>query len=457
LRLVTPAGVTTTVRYLPRTPVSYLVTGLAFDKNDALYMSTSGDGNKFWKVQAGTAVFVAGGATLPAAPNLPPDGAGSAAGFRTIRGFSADKDGSLLIADGALVRRMSAAGGVTTLAGAATTGTVNGAGSAARLGSITGVTMDSSGNAVLAEADQGRLRVVSALGVVSTFASMPALRDYVDGQGGAARLSGTPSIAAGPDGALYMPDSIRHVVRKVSPVGEVSLFAGIPGTQGSANGAAATATFTTPRAVAVDKQGAVYIADTSGIRRIAGGVVSQLAGPGMHTIYALTVDADGNLVASNASEVYRINQTGVVTLLVDTATVASVFPINARFGEFIPVGVAADAAGNIYISDSGSVVVFKYSKAGVLSVFAGTPTVEGDADGAVGVAKLGFYTLDFMTSDDAGNLYLSGQDKLRKISPAGVVSTPVLPWGTPVLQALAYFKGKLYGTTNYAILQTPVD
>lgn len=457
IREVTPAGVVTTARYLPRSPQTYVVTDLAFDPSGTLYMSSTGGGSKFWKVQAGTAVFVAGGATLPPAPALPPDGAGSAAGFRTIRGVAADKDGSLVIADGSLIRRMTAAGVVTTLAGGAETVPVNGPGSAARFGSLAGLALDGSGNAVVAEADQGRLRLVSPLGVASAFGAMPMMRDYVDGQGAAARLSSSTSLTAGPDGTLYITDALRHVVRKVSPTGEVSLLAGIPGSPGTANGAAAAATFTTPRAVTVDKDGVVYVADANGIRKIAAGVVSQLAGAGMHTIFALAVDSDGNLAATNSAEVYRITPSGAVTVLVDADKAAGAVAAGANFGTFIPIGVVADTAGNLYIADEASAVVFKYSKAGVLSVFAGTPNVEGDVDGAVGIAKLGFYSIDFLTIDEAGNLYLSGQDKLRKISPVGVVSTPVLPWGTPVLQALAYSKGTLYGTTYYAILQTPVE
>ncbi len=63
-------------------------------------------------------------------------------------------------------------------------------------------------------------------------------------------------------------------------------------------------------------------------------------------------------------------------------------------------------------------------------------------------------TTAFLTIDDKGNLYISGQGNVRMISPAGVVSTPSLGWGTPAIIALAYAKGKLYGMTRYAILQT---
>lgn len=62
-----------------------------------------------------------------------------------------------------------------------------------------------------------------------------------------------------------------------------------------------------------------------------------------------------------------------------------------------------------------------------------------------------------MTIDDAGSLYLSGQGRMRKISPAGVVSMPALAWGVPNLTGLAYYKGMLYKATRNAILQTAVD
>jgi hypothetical protein len=148
--------------------------------------------------------------------------------------------------------------------------------------------------------------------------------------------------------------------------------------------------------------------------------------------------------------VQRVTPAGVKTVLVDTAKVVALTSPAARF---VPQSVVIDAAGNIYISDTGTVAVYKLTPAGVLSVFAGTPLKEGDADGPAGTGTLGFYEAEFMTIDDKGNLYLSGQGSVRMISPAGVLSTPNFVWGKASIAAVAFANGKLYGMTRYALLQ----
>ena len=73
-----------------------------------------------------------------------------------------------------------------------------------------------------------------------------------------------------------------------------------------------------------------------------------------------------------------------------------------------------------------------------------------------GVATLMFYEPDFLAADANGTLYLSGQGRLRKISPTGVISTPDLAWGNPPLPGMAYANGTLFSTIVGAILQLPL-
>jgi len=87
------------------------------------------------------------------------------------------------------------------------------------------------------------------------------------------------------------------------------------------------------------------------------------------------------------------------------------------------------------------VAVYKLSKAGATSLFAGTMLKEaGNLDGPAGTATLGFYEVDYITIDEAGNLVLSGQGGVRMIGPAGIVSSPAFGWGQAHIGALAYAK-----------------
>jgi sugar lactone lactonase YvrE len=460
VRRVTPAGVVTTENYFAESVYQLAIQALAFDKNGALYVATGAGANKVWKVQDGQAVFLAGGSPWQGSPSLPSDGTGAAVAFLTIVGIAADSSGNLFVADGHSIRRMTPGGTVTTIAGGVDSGTANGRGAAAGFGVPSGIGVDSSGNAVVSQYDQSNLRVVTPTGDVSTFGGTPNTRDYVDGAGAEARFDNASALAAGSDGTLYTIDTVKHVIRKVSPTGDVSLFAGIPGTKGGVNGPLAVATFNVPRAIAVDKNDIVYVADANGIRKIAAGVVSLLADTRLNgAVFALAADADGNVAASMSIKgtVLQISPAGAVTTIVDRFQAMAALNLQDKFGIFLPQGIVYDAAGNLYISDTGNIVVYKFSKAGTLALFAGTPTVEGDADGPVGTATFGFYSLDWMTADAAGNLYLSGQGKLRKISPTGLVSTPSLAWGNPNLLALAYQKGVLYGMTSFALMQLPVE
>lgn len=456
IRRVTTAGVVITMRYFYGADVSS-VSAITVDKFGVAYIATAGTAQKIWQIVAGAPVFVAGGVSWKGAPALPPDGVGSAASFLSIVALAADSTGKVYVADSGPMRELTPSGTVRTLAGAYERGGVNGQGSVARLGRITGIALDAGDNAVISEYDRADWRVVTAAGVVSAFGATSATRDYVDGAGAAARFNLLDSMASGPDGTLYTVDSIRHVVRTVSPAGAVSLFAGVPDSKGAINGAVGVATFSTPRAIAVGKDGVVYVADNNGIRKIAAGQVSLLASAaGMGTISSMAVDAVGNVAVSNVATVFQVSPAGVVTTLVDPVQAAAlVKPL--LFNQFWPYGMAYDAAGNLYISDNGHAAVYKLTKAGALSVFAGRPGNEGDVDGPVGVATLGYYTADSMVFDDGGNLYLSGQGRLRKVSAAGVVSTPAVTWGMPTVGALAYYKGTLYGATRFAILRMAVD
>jgi sugar lactone lactonase YvrE len=452
VRKVSAAGVVTTVTYANPDPGSGVFTlqRIARGPDNTLYFSDAN--NRIWKDVNGTLVLVAG--KLIGTGSI--DGTGSAARFSAITGMVVLQNGDMYVSDLATVRKVTAAGVVTTLAGNnANRGYKDGQGTAAVFGTLLSITFDGS-NLVVVDSGQEILRKISLTGVVSTLAGTPALREIIDGPGIAARFGSFSSLAAGSDGNLYTVDPASHVLRQATAAGVVKTIGGTAGTSGTADGALASATFATPQRVAAGKDGSLWIAQTKGVRRIVNNIVSTPDANVLPINLAVDpVNGDAIVVTgTNSSEVLRITKDGVRTTLVNKAQVAALFP-NRTDVKFTPQSVVVDAAGNIYVADTATASVYKLSTSGQLSVFAGTPFNEaGNIDGPVNVATLGFYEIDHMTIDDQGNLYLSGQGGVRKISQTGVVSSPGFGWGNADIGAVAFANGKLYGMTRYALVQT---
>lgn len=448
LRRVSATGVVTSQYWRNPNPAEGDLTfaTVALGADGTLYLSDTR--RRIWKDVAGVLVFVAGQTTSGAAV----DGSGPAARFRAINDMVVAPGGDLYVADSTQVRKVTPAGVVSTLAGGlgVRSGT-DGQGLGAGFGSIRSIALDGAGLVVL-DAAQSNLRRVGLNGTVSTLAATPASRGSVDGVGSAARLSTVVTLAADVDGNLYTIDADMHVLRKTTPEGSVSTYAGQAGVRGATDGALASALFDTPYSVAAGSDGVLWVAQAVGLRKIQNGTVSTVNAA--LEIADLAIDADGNpIIVDPLGQVLRVTPAGQATVLVTADKVKAM--LKDPDAAFFPGGLVADKAGNLYISDTGTSLVYKLTKAGELSVFAGTVGKSSDdIDGPVGTATLGFYDYPFMTIDDKGNLYISGQGNVRMISPAGVVSTPNLGWGTSVIVALAYAKGKLYGTTRNAILQT---
>jgi sugar lactone lactonase YvrE len=275
---------------------------------------------------------------------------------------------------------------VTTLAGSGTAGSADGTGAAASFSLPLAVAVDANGNLYVADLLNNAIRKITPTGVVTTLAGSGSSSE-ADGLGTAASFNEPSSVAVDASGNVYVTDEVGMVIRKITPAGQVSTIAGIVSQQGSTDGPAATATFSFPSGVAIDTSGNLYVADSGDnkIRKITpAGNVSTLAGSGTQG------SADGPGTAASFNN---------------------------------PSGVAVDANGNVYVADQDNDEVRKITPAGVVSTLAGTLGVRGAANGTGTAAS--FSGVFGMAVDASGNVFAAevGNDDIREITPAGVVST----------------------------------
>jgi sugar lactone lactonase YvrE len=224
--------------------------------------------------------------TLAGAVSIPghTNGPAKDARFNDPTGLVMDSVGNLYIADSQnhVIRRITAAGGVTTLAGVpGQPGTNNGAGSLARFDTPSGIALDSVGNLFVCDTANHTIRKVTPDGLVTTLAGMPGEADGTNGVGSEARFNGPLGIAVATNGTIFVADSGNHAIRKITSAGIVTTLAGELEIWGSTDGAGESAHFNGPVGLALDGQGNVIVADANNhtLRKVTPeGVVTTLAG-----------------------------------------------------------------------------------------------------------------------------------------------------------------------------------
>ena len=309
------------------------------------------------------------------------DGTGSAARFSTPFGVAVDSAGNVFVADWAnhTIRKVTSAGEVTTLAGSAgSAGTNDGTGTAARFNNPTGVAVDSTGNVFVADSRNYTIRKVTAAGVVTTLAGRAMVSGSADGTGTSARFTRPTGVAVDSAGNVFVAD-LYHMIRKVTAAGVVTTLAGRAMVSGTNDGMGSSALFNQPTGVAVDSAGNLFVADTwnSTIRKITtAGVVTTLAGKAFATgsvdgegasarfyyPWGPAVDSTGNVFMADLFNhtIRKLTAAGVVTTVAGRALEAGSADgagASARF--YYPQGVAVDGAGNLYVADSNNHTIRK--------------------------------------------------------------------------------------------------
>ncbi len=332
-------------------------------------------------------------------------------------------------------------GQVSTLAGSGTTGSDNGTGTAASFGMMGGVAVDSSGNVYVADTFNFLIRKITPAGVVTTFAGS-GVTGSADGTGTAASFTAPFGIAVDSSGNVYVADTFSNLIRKITPAGVVTTFAGGGGSgavgSGADDGTGTAASFNAPFGIAVDSSGNVYVADSMNnlIRKITpAGVVTTLAGGGgsgavgsgaddgtgtaasFSSPYGIALDSSDNVyVADSVNNLIRkITPAGVVTTLAGSGGFGADNGTGAAASFDTPTSIAVDSSGNVYVADMMNDLIRKITPDGVVTTLAGSSTF-GDTDG-IGTAA-SFNIPYGIAADSSGNLYVSDLDNflVRKIT-----------------------------------------
>jgi sugar lactone lactonase YvrE len=318
----------------PATSASlYIPQGVAVDASGNLFVTDTGN-NRIRKVAAPSGIITTVAGDGP-----------SCSSFSCIGGFSGD-------------------------GGPATSATLN---------YPAGIAVDASGNLFFADSQNNRIRKVSASGIITTIAGNGTQGFSGDGGPAAAAALNNPlGVAVDASGNLFFADSQNNRIRKVSASGIITTVAG-NGPAGSSGGfsgdggPATSAALYYPYGVAIGASGNIFIADTFNgrIRKVSAssGIISTVAGNGtlgfsgdggpatsaaLPGPYGVAVDVAGNLFISSGPNIYKVSASGIIT------TVAGIDisgfsgdggpAISAAFDS--PYGVALDASGDLFIADS---------------------------------------------------------------------------------------------------------
>ncbi|MEO6992278.1 MAG: immunoglobulin domain-containing protein [Lacunisphaera sp.] len=355
-------------------------------------------------------------------------------------------------ASNAVALKVSPAYLFTTLAGSAgQVGSADGIGTAARFnmpnGLPSGVAVDTEGNVFVADMSNHIIRKITPGGVVTTFAGSAGLSGSTDGVGNNARFSNPAGLAFDSVGNLFVADFGNNAIRKITPDGTVSTFVGLAGSFGDVDGIGSAARFYGPSGIAIDQFGDFFVADNynNKIKKITpDGQVSTIAGgadtyqfsdedgggTGMNakltSPVSIAVDRAQNLYVVELGIIRKINSKGEVTTLAGNGNGGTTDGPGSAARFVFPFGIAVDAAGTVYVTDSYNRTIRMITQSGMVSTLAGTVGVAGTADGIGTNAQ--FAQPMGIAVDSSGHLYVTdaGSQTIRVGTFAGVTTGPSL-------------------------------
>lgn len=309
-----------------------------------------------------------------------------------------------------------------------------------------GLAFDASGNLYVADSGHNRVRKISALGMISTVAGAGTAGNAGDGgPASAAQLNNPVAVAVDSANNLYIADKNNQRVRTVSAAGVIAAFAGTGTAAFSGDGGdAVAASLSSPVGVSVDSSGLVYIADAGNfrVRKVAAGIISTVAGNGtngysgdhgpataaqLNSVTGVAVDSSNNLYIVEAGDV-RVVMRGQQLIVTFAGGPTLGYsgdggsPASATFRNLAAIALDSGAA-NIYLADAGNGRIRKSTSTNV-STFAGNGTLNSNGSGQA-AANASLLSPNSVAVDNTGSLVFAdpGSSAIRKVALSGNVLT----------------------------------
>ena len=449
----------------PSTPAAALSTTIGQPRRLALAGSNLyfSSGHSVFKIDgSGTLTLLAGNSR----PGFSGDGGPAVnAQLNAPQGLAVDAGGNVYIADSLnnRVRKVDSKGIITTFAGNGITSEPGfwgdgGPATDANIKMPTGLAIASDGSVYIAVSADNTIRKVTPDGVINIFAGQgykgyfgDFKKDDISGNvlsdGVAVRcgLTGPQDVLVNSKGEVFIADTGNQTIRKVDTSGIITTVSGNGGTGTSGDDVATTLAMSTPMSLALDSNGNLFIAEfgTNRIRRLntSTGKIDTAIGDGipgfagdagpankveMNLPTGVAVDGSGNLYFADSlnNRIRRLSGGNVNTFAGNGGLSRSGDGGPAASAQLnLPTGVAVDAAGNTYISDTANHVVRRVSTSGVITNYAGTGTPGNAGDGGA-AASAQLNSPQGLAVDSSGNLYIAdaGNHKVRKVTN-GTIST----------------------------------
>ncbi|WP_422354159.1 Ig-like domain-containing protein [Roseivirga pacifica] len=357
--------------------------------------------------------------------------------FNYPKGITSDAEGNLYVADSKnhAIRKISTDGVVSTFAGSGLAGYKDGARYEASFLYPGDIAFDSQGNLIVVDTDNHRIRMISKQGVVTTLAGSGE-EGFMDGSGKNSRFSSPRDVAVDSQGNIFITDIGNLRIRKISPEGEVSTFAG-SGNSENLNGAGIEASFQTMVGLAIDSEDNLYVGHDSSIKKVTKeGEVSTFVGSSTQgyldgigtsaqllTARAITYGPDGHLYFADVfnHRIRKISMEGEVTTVAGSGQPGDDNGPALSAKLYGVTDLVFDNSGQLFFTEDLRWRIRKITTNGNIESFAGVSIFNADIKNGVGTDAV-FESAKRSAFDSKGNLYVADQQVIRRISPSGLVS-----------------------------------